>query len=371
MRSPSDRRFGTTAIVVLISVPLLLGAVRITGQVIVTETDRVTEDLYAFAERVIVDGVVEGDLIVVSGDLTIRGTVEGDVLGLVGGPVRIDGTVGGSVRLAATSVTVDGIVGDDLATLAGDTRVGGSVGRDLLTVSARLRAGGATGRDLRGQALRLAIDGQIERNVVVETDRLSLSADARIGGDLTYDSPAEGRIHPDAVVAGDLRHRDSSTPVWTRAILRALGILSLMAFILGGLVTLWLFRATSEKAVEAVATRPGRAALVGTALVLLPPLAALPLFLSLVGIPIALAMLLAWVGALFFGPIPAVTEVGRRLLRSRASVAGGLVLGAVLLRGAMWLLPLIGGLVYLVALVVGLGGYGMASWELRRQHAAG
>jgi hypothetical protein len=93
--------------------------------------------------------------------------------------------------------------------------------------------------------------------------------------------------------------------------------------------------------------------------------------LSLVGIPIALAMLLAWVGALFFGPIPAVTEVGRRLLRSRASIAGGLVVGAVLMRGAMWLLPLIGGLVYLLALVIGLGGYGMASWELRRQHAAG
>lgn len=371
MHSRSDRLFSTTLVGILFAVPMLLGTVRITGQVIVLEGESVSEDLYAFAERVVIDGTVLGDLFVVAGEVSISGSVHGDVVGLVGGPIRVSGEVHGSIRVAALTVDVSGIVDDDVATLAGQATIGGAVGRDLLAIAGSTRLVGSVGRDLRGQMYRMTVDGEVGRNVAIKADRVTVGPDTRVDGDLIYDSPREGRVDDAAEVTGTLLRREAITPVWSRAISRLIGALSLFGFILGGLVAAWLFRGVTKRSAETAATRPGKAALVGLALVVVPPLVALPLFLTLVGIPIALVILIAWVVMLFFGPVPAVTEVGRRLLRSRGGMAGGLVVGALLLRGVMWLLPLIAGIAYLAALVVGLGSYGMAAWGLRREHAAG
>ena len=78
--------FGITAIGLLAALPVIVGSLRISGQVIVTADDVVTEDLYAFGDRVIVEGVVQGDLFVITGNLAVSGRVEGDVVGMVGGP---------------------------------------------------------------------------------------------------------------------------------------------------------------------------------------------------------------------------------------------------------------------------------------------
>lgn len=102
---------------------------------------------------------------------------------------------------------------------------------------------------------------------------------------------------------------------------------------------------------------------------IVPPILVLPLFLTLVGIPVALVILVLWAIMLFLGPLPAVTTAGTRLLRSSGGIAGGLVVGAALFRGALWLLPLIAGFIYLGFLLVGVGSYTMAAWSLRKQAA--
>jgi cytoskeletal protein CcmA (bactofilin family) len=369
MRSHSDRTFGVTAVGLLLAVPMLLGAVRVTGQVILPEGEHIAEDLYAFAERVVIDGVIEGDLLTVTGELIINGVVRGDVLGLVGGRVRINGSVEGSVRVAALSVEVGGSVADDIAAVAVETRLGGSVGRDVLVVSGETRVEGPVGRDVRGQGFRMAVDGVVERNVMVRVDGLTLGPGARIGGDVVYESSSDAGVADTAEVGGALVRQAAITPVLTRAISRMLGVLSLFGFVVAGLVAQWLFRGTSLRAMEAVGERPVRSALIGTGMLIGPPIVALPLFLTLVGIPVALALLFLWALALFLGPLPAVTRVGTRMLGDRGGAAAGVVVGAVALRGAMWLLPLIALFVYLGFLVVGLGSYGIAAWSLRREHA--
>ena len=99
------------------------------------------------------------------------------------------------------------------------------------------------------------------------------------------------------------------------------------------------------------------------------PLLMVPLLLTLVGIPIAVILLVVWLVGILLGPIPAVTRLGVVLMRSRGGLAGALVVGAVVWRAAMWLLPLIAALLYLVALLVGLGAYVSAGWKMRRASA--
>ena len=360
--------FGITAIGLLAALPLIVGSLRISGQVIVTADDVVTEDLYAFGDRVIVEGVVQGDLFVITGNLTVSGRVEGDVVGMVGGPARISGEVGGSVRVAAVDLEITGTVGDDLAAVAAEGTITGAIGRDVLAVAGSLALDGAVGRDVRVQVFRLSIDAPIGRDVHARTDRLTLEDEAVVGGDVLYKASSDARIDPSAAVNGRLTRREVIAPVWAKAVTRLFAVLSLFGFVVAGLIAMWVFRGWSARAVEAVERRPGRSALIGLGILLVPPLLVLPLFLTLVGIPVALVLLLGWLVALFLGPLPAVTGAGKRLLRGRGGVALGLVVGTVLWRGTMWLLPLVATLLYLAALLVGLGAYGSAGWSLRRQH---
>lgn len=359
---------GLTLITALAALPMFLSSLRISSRVIVLVDDVVTEDLYAFGDRVIVEGVIQGDLFVITGNLVVTGRVEGDVLGIVGGPVRISGEVAGSVRVAAVDLQITGTVGDDVIAAVAEGTVDGSVGRDVLAVGGALGVDASVGRDVRAQVFRMSIDGPIGRDVHARTGRFSLEDEAVVGGDVLYKASDDARVDPAAAVNGRLTRRDVITPVWASSVTRLFAILSVFGFVVAGLIGSWMFRGWSSRTVEAASRRPGRSALIGLGILLLPPVLVLPLFLTLVGIPVALLLLLVWVVALFVGPLPAITAAGKRLLRGRGGVAAGLLVGTLVWRGAMWLLPLIAVLLYLAALLIGLGAYGSAAWSLRREH---
>ena len=64
----------------------LLGSLRMANQEIVTEDDVVAEDLYAIGGRTIIEGIVQGDLVVLSREDIVTGTGGGGGLGPGGGP---------------------------------------------------------------------------------------------------------------------------------------------------------------------------------------------------------------------------------------------------------------------------------------------
>jgi hypothetical protein len=336
------------------------------GTAIVTADQTETEDYYALAGRVIVEGTIEGDLIAVTEDLVVTGVVEGDVLAVVWGEARIGGTVGGSVRVAAQSVTTDGDIGDDLmvATLSGT--LDGEVGRDILTSSFDVDVLATVARDLRGQAYAMRLAGDIARNIDVTLNGLTVDPSASVGGDLVYKSNRDGTISGGADFGGQVVRQRVRYPIQVRAIQTLVGILSLLAFLVTGLFLFWLMRRTMPRATVAVESRPLRALWVGLLAMVAAPAAALALAITLVGLPLAIAVLGLWLAALFVGPVPAVTAAADRATRGRFGLIGSFVVGALVWRGAMWLVPLVGSLVYVAAVVMGVGGWLIGAWEARR-----
>lgn len=349
----------------------VLGSLRTANQVIVTEDDIVREDLYAVGGRTIVEGVVQGDLIVLTGEVIVTGTVEGDVVGLVGGPVRISGEVGESVLVAAVSLETAGRIGADASGFVGEALVGGEVGRDVLVTGGEVEVTARVGRDVRSQAWRLIVNGAVGRDIAARVDDLVLGDAARITGDVTFRASDEARVSPAASVGGALVRAQVLAPVWAQALTRLLGWLSVLGFVVAGVALFWVFRGTGPRAVRVARKRPWRSALVGLGVLVVPPIVALPLFLSLVGLPVALLILLLWVLGLFLGPIPAVAAAGERLLGGRGGILGGFVVAALLWRGGMWLLSLAAAVLYLIPLVVGLGAFTLGAWEARRGSMAG
>lgn len=372
MRSPSEHRpaalLGLTLVGAVVALPLMVAGVRTANRLIVPEGEVVTEDLYVFAEHTIIEGVLQGDLFVVTGRLDVAGRVEGDVMGLVGGPASISGEVTGSVRIVAADLDVGGTVGDDVAAVAGEATFGGAVGRDLLAMTVRLGVGGSVGRDVRSHSFTASVDGRVGRDVLLRSDRLTLGASAEVAGDVLYRASSDAAVDPGASVIGRLTRIRTITPLWASAVGRVFALLSLLGLLFAGFLAMWAFPGLSADAEERVRSAPGRSALIGAGVLLLPPLMVLPLFLSLIGIPVALLLLVVWLVALFLGPLPAVTAAGGRLVRGRGGAALALLVGVLAWRGAMWLFPVLAGLLYLGALLVGLGGYGSAAWALRSRH---
>ncbi|MDH3729636.1 MAG: hypothetical protein OES13_00725 [Acidimicrobiia bacterium] len=337
------------------------------GTAIVTATDVESEDYYALAGKVIVEGSIEGDLIVVTEELIITGEVTGDVLGVVWGDARIGGEVGGSVRLAAQSLTTDGVIGDDLVVATFSGRLGGEVGRDVLTSSYSIDLTASVGRDVRGQIYSFDLNGDVERNLDVTVNGVQVGAGTSVGGDLVYKSNRTGTISGGADFGGQVVRQRVRYPIQIRAIQSLVGVLSLLAFLVTGVVLFWLMRRTLPRAAVAIEKRPWRSFAIGVAAMVVTPFVAVALAVTLVGLPLALALMGLWLGALFVGPIPAVTAAVDRLSKGRFGLLGSFFVGAVLWRSAMWLIPFVGSFLYILAVFNGVGGWLVGGWESRRE----
>jgi cytoskeletal protein CcmA (bactofilin family) len=358
--------------VALLSLPAVAFGVVVSTNVYFVEADVTeTEDVYVAASSARVLGTIEGDLLVAAGDVTIAGTVTGDLVVASHGTVSISGDVGGSVRGVARDVRVSGTVTDDVAVAALTIEVSGRVDRDVLLLAASLDVTGAVTRDVLGRVQTATLDGRIGGDVDILVGSLTLGSELSVDGDVIYRSDSDASVSSGVDVAGSLSRLPTTGSFVVRAVLLFVNVIHLLSFAFAGLLLLWLFHPTMSAAVREVEERPLRAIGVGLIALVVAPVAVVVLVFSLIGIPVGLLLLLLLLLSLFFGPIPAVTALGNRLLGGRGALFGGFLLGVVLWRGALWLLPWVALFIYGLSVAAGLGGFVGAVYSRRRQEASG
>lgn len=225
---------------------------------------------------------------------------------------------------------------------------------------------------VNGRMVNATVDGFVGRDVDIAVGNLTLGPAATIEGDLLYRSGSGADAAATAQVGGQFERLPTRGGFGTELILTVATIIGFLGFLFAGLVLLWLFRATAPRAVATVEDRPLRATAIGVAGIVLIPIVSLLLVLTLVGVPVAIALAILMVLALLFGPVPAVTALGSRLLRKRqAGLFAAFLLGAVIWRTGIWLIPYVGVALYLGALAAGTGGWIVAIWEGRRETPLG
>ena len=335
---------------------------------LIVEGDVQEEDAYVSTDRGLVEGVVDGDLVIAAGDLEINGVVTGDVLVASAGSVIVRGRVDGAVRGAARSVVVEagGRVGDDLAVAAVTTELRGQVGRDVIVFGGSFDLSGSVGRDIHGRFVRGTIDGVIGRNVDVGTSSLEVGPAADVRGSLLYRSNRSADVADEASVGGQLERLSPRPSFFIDVWWTVATILGFFAFVFTGIVVLWLFRETGTNAVAAVIARPWRTIAMGLAALVLMPLVIVTLIASFVGVPLAVLLGVLYLLGFFFGPIPAVTAAAVRLPGGRRGLFAAFVIGAIVWRAAIFLLPFVAGALYALALVWGVGGWVSAVWDGRK-----
>jgi len=248
-------------------------------------------------------GAVRHDQVVLTGRLVVPSDETVDTAVILNGPAIIDGTVKDNVFVLHGRADISGDVGEDVTVLDGTAtiRSGAHVGGDVVTSTQPVVEQGAT------------IDGSLRR--------------ARTNVDLSDFGFA------------------TRFAWWVGYSVSTLVL---------GFILLWLFRSLDPAAVRVWATGAASAFGLGAAAFFLVPIVSVVLLFTVVGIPLGLFVLLGLALLYTLGYVVASIVVGRLILKPPRSRFLAFLVGWIILR-ALALIPVVGGLLWLVASILGLG----------------
>jgi cytoskeletal protein CcmA (bactofilin family) len=264
-------------------------------------------------------GETDEAIVVVNGDVTVERDEVVDGVFVVNGDTRIDGRVDG-----------------DVVVVAGDVLVGGRIDGNLVAISGLAR----------------------------------LLPNARLDGDLTYGDEAP-RIAPGASVSGKVEEENWSGSAGFLPFIGAfvLWLAVTVSFAILGVLLLLLAPRAADAIVVRAGGRIGLAIAIGIAIFIVLPLAAILAAVTLVGIPLAIGIGLALLPLAAIAYVTAAWALGRTIVKPPRGRILAFLAGLAILRVAA-LIPILGLLVWLGAVVVGLGLLATAIWAAREPRVA-
>lgn len=305
----------------------------------------VNGDLYCAAQTVIITGIVEGDVLCAGQTITVSGAIKGDAR-LAGQTVSVQNksTIAGGASIFGQSATVE-----SGATIQRDTTLG--VGSVLLN--------GSFGRDIIGGAQTLTLTGTVNRDVKGDFEDLKVTREANIGGLLHYTSNQAAVI--DGTVKGETKHFERNAEMQNG---REVGGDSIVA--LGFGVILWtmvialaLALLLPKKMETITHLSPAQALLsvvFGFSVLFGLPMMSVILIMSIVGAPLGIIGLVAWLLLMLISSGVTSYYIGRVLIGPK--IGGNRIVaasaGAALL-GLSFIIPVFNILTILASLLFGMG----------------
>lgn len=282
------------------------GETRSGGTIEIKQGEVVADDLYVFADTLLVNGVVQGDLLSFASRVVVgpTGVIEGDLIS-AGRSIEINGKVKDDARVAGAAILLGytAQVGDDLmaAGFSLETADGSQVGGSLTFAGYQALLAGDVAGDLTFSGNSLNLQGSVGGDAEVEAgggevnmpinpftfipnmpsvptvpSGLTFGPEASIGGSLAYEAPKEAEI-PEGAVEGEVDFTQIVVPVATPAAGEAPGgtvvqtaqrqtaavtqwvktfLSRLVSLLIVGLLLAWLYPRVLSGSVAALKSKP-------------------------------------------------------------------------------------------------------------------
>jgi len=303
-----------------------------TGKV-VTVSDTVSHDLFVAGESVDISGIIDGDLYVAAQNVKITGTVTGSVFS-AGQSIHMAGTVENGFKAAGQTVIVSGKVGRSVLgaaqtfTVAETATVGGSVSVAAQSVALDTAIPGS----LLAGGQQLNLNGPVDGPIKAAAETLFLGQRAMINNNLDYLSaqPLQGNLS--AAHRGKIQRyqpseeqmerlsnqqqslkKDSFSQHAARGVLGAglvFAALQLLIMCLIGAIALKISPAKLRQADQNLRQTSLMVFAKGFAAILLLPVVAIMLMITIVGFPLGLITLAGWFTLMYFSSIPVALSIG-------------------------------------------------------------
>lgn len=382
-----------TAVVLALSGSVIASTFKKSNNYSVTNLETINDDLYVWANRFQMQGIVVGDLSSFSYRIINQGSVT-ESANLFGREITHSGKVDGTFRAFGELVRIEGYVGRSALMFGREITLasGSVVERDLSLFGAEVWLEGAVKGNLKACAGRIELSGVIAGDVNITSDHISIIKPAVILGKLTYTSENEAQIDLEdgvTITGGTTwlkpekeNAEEAAKDRYTGLVLK---ISSLFAAFLFGIIVVRLFRPYAEESFTQLRTRFSvavAAGLLGVVLLMLcvivlvfalatmiagmvvintdaAPFGALILIFSLLMVPIT--SFLSITGAIVFysGKIVVAFLIGYLIVSrirqtSNPMSKSALFLGLLIAYG-LFMLPCIGFTLYVIISIIGAG----------------
>ena len=327
--------------------------------------ETVNSDYYASGGSVFVDGTVVGDAYVAGGNVVINGLINGDLL-TAGGNVSINGRVTGNVRAAGGQVIINGQVDRNVTVAGGSVSLQqpAVVNGSLTAVGGNLLIVAPIGKSAVLAGGQVNINSVIGGDVRVSAEQLTVLQNAKVNGGLSYWSPNQAHVVQFTVKNGvtfhktDLKSRDYQK-VSREKIAAAAGafgvfwiLVSFSASFLVGLILLHFMPVFMQDIEKTIHGSLLKSLVIGFITIVLFPVAIVMLCITLIGIPFAALLGVAFVLVALLNQIFVAYAIGKKLLPKRNAFS--LFIGLIIYSVVSWI-PVVGWMFSALVLFIGMG----------------
>lgn len=284
----------------------------------VTISQPVYEDVYLAGGTVVINAPIHGDLIVTGGTITINDSVYQDLI-TVGGTVTVNGYVGDDIRCAGGSISLSKntagdvvvmggeITLDENTTVFGNALISGGVAKLNGTVKGEVKAqtgefelNGQVENNLDCRAGKININGIVTGKSVLAANSITLGTRAAFEDDVRYWNKHESLEFGESIKKGKATF-DPELKIQSGhwALLGFASVLMLIWYLGTALLMIfliqWLFGPTLKRAAEKALQESLKSIGFGAVFWIGIPIAIIITFISLIGVPVGLILLLTYI----------------------------------------------------------------------------
>ena len=286
--------------------------------------------------------------------------------------IDVDAGRGDSVvAIGHDAELAEGAAVDAVVAILGNASSAGTVGNSVAAILGNARATGAVGESVVAIVGDAYVNNTVGKDVVAILGNVELGPQANVGGEIVAIGGVVTRS-PSAVVSGNIENisfgrfgRLDGLRAWVRHCLLLGRPLSLdpgvrwawgvaLAFLALYVALALLFREGLQRCVTTFESRPGASMLTALAAILLTPVLTVVLLVTVIGIIAIPFVGIALFCATLFGKAVMLAWMGRRVVRGSAHPAVTVLVGGAITL-ALYLVPVLGFIVYKLLGVLGLG----------------
>lgn len=372
-----QREFAHVTLLFMALTFLLIAAGSIHAQIATRSGDRVEAtdvlpDMAFFAAAdLVVTAKSSDDVFAAGGDISLNGA-QADHLIALGGDIVVSGSAFQDIVAAAGDIDlVSGSVSDDLVAAAGDINIqtGFDIGGSAIITGGNVTINAPVGGELRAAGADLRLDSSVNGDVQLIGEKVLIGPAARIGGDLRHRA-REIEIDPAARIAGEViklepPKRPDLEEWGVKA--AAAAVAFALAFMIGmGILIVAIalaLPALMESARSMIREKPMSTLGIGFLISIAGPAVVAVLFVTVLGIPLALMIIILIAAA---APIAIAASAYCAGMTARGAATRNAAQPGAFAR-AMWsalaacglvilgLIPILGGVVWTIAYIFGLG----------------
>jgi len=330
---------------------------------------RLGDDVLASGSAPSLHDSIPGDAMLAGGGIVFTGSTGGDYVG-AGGQQDIKGRVHGSMRAAGGHLQVNASV-DRNATIGGGDVIldsGAVIGRNAYLIGGTIKVSGAVKGGLLATGGSVELDGPIGQDVEVASGSLRIGPHARITGNLRYRVSGDVKIDPAAQITGKV----TALPASKRP--GVFGVLWTFGGLLAGVVIVLMIPRFIAEATDELQVHPVRSVVVGFVGAIAAAIAIIIAAVTVIGLPLALVAVTVLIFLGSMSAMPAAVWIGEKILHGRTllgrqSTLVNFFLGGLVLM-ILGIIPVVGGIVTLIATCIGFGAVLMAAWSVHNRQVA-